>query len=164
MNIPADAQRFTDVESLAKAMGINRADLHTIPCKDITVSVNHVPEFTDYEIFAVNHLLGMGTNGVYFDGISSPMRFNVKETAGICAVPRHESGRNFFKRARALMRSNDVNANMLAHNTGNRYAPELSSSTWSSSVKTISTGIRSRRSVMLPKRRLLLCTYFRRHR
>lgn len=127
VKIPADAQRFTDVESLAKAMGVSRTELHTIPCEDITVAVNQVPEFTDYEIFAVNNLLDMGTNGVYFDGISSPVRFNVKDDRGnLRSNSDIEAGRNFFKRARALMRSNDVNAHMLAHNTGNRYAPGLS--------------------------------------
>ena len=126
--IPDGTPRFTDVESLVKAMGLDSSfALHSMRSKSTTMAVTYTPELIDYEISAVNNILEHGANGVYYDGIGAPIFFDQKDDQG------NQRGRfdleiirDFYKRSRALMRGRDPQCVMLAHNTGCRYTPGLS--------------------------------------
>jgi len=128
-DFPPDALHFTDSAERDKAQ-----NGELLNGKVSSVSVAPVPGFADNFVSAVDEMIQLGADGIYCDGAGPRENYRPNDDMGgrndFRGVLRPtypiESYRTIFKRIRALVRNNNPDALMLAHNSGVAYAPIIS--------------------------------------
>ena len=126
--IPAGARRFTSVAERDKALGGRMLN-----GKVYEMSIPPVPEFRDKLVAGAKMMIDHGAEGIYCDGAGPRENYRPGKEGGMpdfrgVVRPTYPIGgyRELFKRIRALVRGNNPNAWMLAHNSGVTYAPIVS--------------------------------------
>jgi hypothetical protein len=123
--IPQNAQRFTDIQNMRKTMGIK----NTLKGKASTATATMAPEIIDFLLWGAKKMIDLGADGIYSDG-NSPKPNYKGASIGLSGHPQPyfaiEAYRTMYKRLRELVRANNPKAQMIAHNSGNLYAPTLS--------------------------------------
>ena len=126
--IPAGALRFTSVDERDKAL--NGKMLNG---KVFEASIAPIPEFRDKMVAGVKAMIDHGADGIYCDGAGPRENYRPGKEGGMpdfrgVIRPTYPIGgyREMFKRIRALVRQNNPEAWMLAHNSGVTFAPIVS--------------------------------------
>ena len=122
--IPKEAQRFTDYQEMRKAMGLSKG----IRGKASTVTTAMAPEVINFLLWGAQKMIDLGADGIYSDG-NEPKPNYLGTSMGLSGRlhPYYaiEAYRTLYKRLRQVVRSNNPEAKMIAHDSGNLYPPTL---------------------------------------
>lgn len=124
INIPADAVYFKNIEERNSILGQNGYS-----AKSITQDISPDDDFIDYLTWGVNKFAGdYRIGGIYSDGICPAHNYrNGYIDASGMERPYYafDVYRRMYKRIRNIVRSNNPNELMIAHNSGNRPVPVM---------------------------------------
>lgn len=129
--IPSDAVYFKSVEERNRKIGPQITPNKKYNARGRTWDVVYAPPLADHMVYALNEFIKLGVGGIYYDGI------NPQHTYAAWAAWTDSDGdkrpvfhfewqRELLKRMRHLVKKNDKNEMVTAHQSGTRPASTLS--------------------------------------
>ncbi len=130
-DIPKDTIRFRNAEEYRAKLGKGFITKNKLDPKGSTYDVIFVPELADHMTWAMNNMIKLGVGGIYFDGINPQQNYSPwaawTDPDGKVRPRFHfEDLRQLFKRMRFLVKQNDPNEVIVAHQSGTRPGATLS--------------------------------------
>lgn len=131
LDVPGDAVRFRSVAEYRRKLGDNFITGNKLAVKSTTRDVIFVPELADHMVYSLDKLIKLGVGGIYYDGINPQQNYAdwAAWTGPDGAGRPHfhfEELRELFKRMRYLVKKNDPNEMIIAHQSGTRPGATLS--------------------------------------
>ena len=131
LEVPEDAVRFKSVEERNRKIGPLITPNKKYTARGRTWDVVYAPPLADHMVYALNEFIKLGVGGIYYDGI------NPQHTYAAWAAWTDPDGekrpvfhfewqRELLKRMRYLVKKNDKNEMVTAHQSGTRPASTLS--------------------------------------